>query len=231
MIQPIVTQAIVLSRVNYAEADRIIGFLTADHGKISVIAKGVRKQKSKLAGGIELFSISDISYITGRRDIGTLISSRLKSHFGNIVKTVDSTALAYEIIGLVNKATEEGADSEYFTLAKDSLSALDQPTLSTDIVACWFYAHLLKLSGHQPNLKTDITGNALAESQKYDFDLSEMKFERSQNGLYSAKQIKFLRLCFAAVSPAVIAKIENGDDYAKQAKQLLLSMLRPYVRI
>ena len=45
------TQAIVLRRTNYGEADRILQLLTPE-GKKSVMAKGVRKEKSKLAGGI-----------------------------------------------------------------------------------------------------------------------------------------------------------------------------------
>jgi len=48
------TKAIVLRRTNYGEADRIIQFITPV-GKISAIAKGVRREKSRLAGGIELF--------------------------------------------------------------------------------------------------------------------------------------------------------------------------------
>jgi DNA repair protein RecO (recombination protein O) len=67
------TNGIILARTNYGEADRIITFLTPDHGKVKVIAKAVRKSKSKLAGGIELFSISQISFIIGRGEINTLV--------------------------------------------------------------------------------------------------------------------------------------------------------------
>ena len=78
------TEGIVLSRTDYGEADRIINILTPEQGKIALMARGVRKPKSKLAGGIELFSISDISYIKGKGEIGTLISVRLKKHYANI---------------------------------------------------------------------------------------------------------------------------------------------------
>jgi recombinational DNA repair protein (RecF pathway) len=56
-----------------------------DSGKLSLMAKGVRKVKSKLAGGIELFSTSEITYIPGRGSVGTLVSSRLMRHYGGIV--------------------------------------------------------------------------------------------------------------------------------------------------
>ncbi|MEK7561678.1 MAG: DNA repair protein RecO, partial [Patescibacteria group bacterium] len=77
-----ITKGIVLSRTDYGEADRILSFLTIDHGKVRAIAKGVRKSKSKLAGGIELFSVSDLTLIIGRGELNTLISTRLVRHYG-----------------------------------------------------------------------------------------------------------------------------------------------------
>ena len=64
----LVTDGIVLSRVNYGEADRIIKLLTPEAGKLSLMARGVRKPKSKLAGGIELFSIKPKRHWTQRTD-------------------------------------------------------------------------------------------------------------------------------------------------------------------
>ena len=44
------TEGVVLRRVDYGEADRILTVLTREHGKIGVIARGVRKAGSRLAG-------------------------------------------------------------------------------------------------------------------------------------------------------------------------------------
>ena len=52
-------RAIVLRRTNYGEADRILQLLTPK-GKRSVMAKGARRERSKLAGGIELFALCDV---------------------------------------------------------------------------------------------------------------------------------------------------------------------------
>ncbi|MEJ0073760.1 MAG: DNA repair protein RecO [Candidatus Saccharibacteria bacterium] len=84
-----VTTGIVLTRVDYGEADRIITLITPDQGKLRLMAKGVRRIKSKLAGGIELFSVSNITFIRGRGDIGTLVSSRVLTHYGRIVSDLD----------------------------------------------------------------------------------------------------------------------------------------------
>src|SRR4051794_34279516 len=99
------TQGIVLNRTDFGEADRILTFLTDDHGKVKAMARGVRKAKAKLAGSIELFSVSDLSLIPGRRDMDTLISARLIKHYGNIVRQLERTKVAYDFLKLSDKAT------------------------------------------------------------------------------------------------------------------------------
>ena len=59
------TLGYVLRRTNYGEADRILNIITRQ-GKISAIAKGVRKSKSKLAGNIEIFSLIDFNIHQGK---------------------------------------------------------------------------------------------------------------------------------------------------------------------
>jgi DNA repair protein RecO (recombination protein O) len=124
-VKQLLTEGIILSRIEYGEADRIITVLTPEHGKLRLMARGVRRIKSKLAGGIELFSVSDLSYIKGKGEIGTLVSSRLKTHYGSIVQDLSRVQLGYELIKLINKATEDQPDEEYFNLLRESFKALD----------------------------------------------------------------------------------------------------------
>ena len=75
--QDLKTQAIVLRRTNYGEADRILNILTPQ-GKMAVMARGVRKEKSRLAGGIEMFCLSDIVVHQGRSEFAILTSAKMK---------------------------------------------------------------------------------------------------------------------------------------------------------
>ena len=59
------THALVLRRTNYGESDRILNLITP-LGKFSVVAKSVRKEKSRLAGAVELFTLSDVVIHEGR---------------------------------------------------------------------------------------------------------------------------------------------------------------------
>lgn len=120
------TQGIILSRTNFGEADRILTFLTPDHGKVKAIAKGARKSKSKLAGGIELFSVSDLTLIVGRGEINTLISSRLVDHYGNLAKEINRANVASSLIRSLNKVTEDNAEAAYYELLKKGFDGFGQ---------------------------------------------------------------------------------------------------------
>ncbi len=129
------------------------------------MARGVRKPKAKLAGGIELFSVSDISFIRGRGEIGTLISARLDVHYGRIVQDIDRVQTGYELIKLIDKVTEDEPEDEYFYLMEQALKALDDAGISLDLIRAWFNANLLKLAGHAPNLETTAAGDKLSEGK------------------------------------------------------------------
>lgn len=218
------TQGIVLARTNFGEADRIITFLSPDHGKVRAMVKGVRKSKSKLAGGIELFSVSDLGFIIGRSEIYTLTSSRLNKHYGNIVKDLDRTNFGYEFIKAINKATEEQPEEAYFNLLKDAFEALDDRALDLGIVEAWFGAQLLRLAGHSPNLRSQKSGSKLEAGKKYDFDFDSMSFEPGK--AYTSDQIKFLRLLFSGNQPKILQKIQGAQELSKKVKPLLAPLIQ-----
>jgi len=231
MSQTVNTQGIVLSRTNFGEADRILTILTPDYGKRRLMAKGVRKERSKLAGGIELFSVSYVSYIPGRKEIDTLISTRLNKHYGNIVKDVQRTMLGYELLKRLNRATEDAADEEYFDLLTHTLAALDEPALSLDLVELWFNAQLLKLAGHLPNLKTDVAARKLAADKHYFFDSEAMAFREDQNGDYDANHIKLVRLLFGSESPLPLKHLNDIQTSVMASRQIIRNALETYIRL
>ncbi len=225
-----ITKGIVLSRTDYGEADRILSFLTIDHGKVRAIAKGVRKSKSKLAGGIELFSVSDLTLIIGRGELNTLISTRLVRHYGNIVKNLERTGVAYELLKIVNKATEDEPEAAYFKLLDVGLAALDDPALDINLTKLWFEMQLLKLAGHIPNLHTNSVGAKLADAKTYNVDFEQMCFEPASHGPLAAKHIKFMRLGFRAGKPQTIHRITDAASLAEVCAPIIQTMLRTHVR-
>ena len=205
--------------------------LTPDQGKLSLMARGVRKPKSKLAGGIELFSTSQITYMPGRGEIGTLISARLEKNYAAIVRDINRVQLSYEIIKTINKATEDHPGPEYFGLLQTTFEALNNYKITDELIKTWFQAQLLRHSGHSPNLITDTSGDKLSIDQNYNFDYDHVAFSSQPAGQYLPSHIKFLRLLFSDNTPLALSRVVDSDKLLKKASLLIQTMLQTYIRL
>lgn len=217
-----VTDAIILSRTDYGEADRIITVVTPEFGKLSLLARGVRRIKSKLAGGIELFSVSTITFARGRGELGTLVSTRLKKHYGEIVKDLPRTMLGYDLIKKFHKITEDEPEPAYFELLQQAFEALDDHAVPLPLIRLWFDAQISRLGGHTPNLQTDEQGRKLVADQLYDFDFERMTFVANPlNGRFNANHIKFLRLVFAGNTPKALMQVQGIGKLLEECSPLI----------
>jgi DNA repair protein RecO len=217
----VVAKAIVLKRLDFQEAARIVTFLTRGHGKITLIAKGVRRSKSKLASGIELFSISDITYIPAKKDIGTLVSARLETHFGNIVTDINRTMFAYEALKKIHKITEDEVDEEYFALLAGTMQALDSAQIPQVVTEVWFYVRLLQLTGHGINSHGDNKGSTLVAGQNYLFSYDDMAFYQHPDGSFDDKHIKVMRLA-STHSPQALSKVGGVNELCQDLRPLVV---------
>lgn len=226
----IVTQGIVLARTNFQEADRIVTVLTPDHGKLRIMAKGVRRPKSKLAGGIELFSVSELSVMQGRGEIQTLVSARMIQHFVHIPTDINRTMLGYQFIKTINRTTEDAASEEYYELLYRALIGLNTPALGLPLLEVWFNMQLLKISGTNPNLTTNEHGEKLLVSDTFIFDHETMAFTAHQQGQYDVNCIKFMRLVAASTEPQRLMMITAAHSYTDTCLQLTNTLISSTLR-
>ncbi|HEX7632704.1 MAG TPA: DNA repair protein RecO [Candidatus Saccharimonadales bacterium] len=226
-----VTQAIVLHRTNYGEADRILTLLTPDKGKLRLMARGVRRSKSKLAGGIELFSTTDITFVKGRGDLGTLISTRLLKHYGNIAKNIDRVQLGYDLIKMLDRAIEDEPESEYYHLLEQAFTALDDASIDLELIRSWLQAQLLRQAGHTPNLQTDAAGKALKLEAAYIFDFEAMGFHTHPEGSFTADHIKTLRLLFSENPLLSLHRVQGLLEHVTTVTPLVRTMTSTYIRL
>jgi DNA repair protein RecO len=223
-----IAKSIILKRTNYQDADRIITLLTKEQGKIKVIAKGVRKQKSKLAGGLELLSVSEVSYIQGRSELHTLTSARLIKHYSQIVKDIDRTMMAYRFLGSINKICEDESGQEFFDLLTRGMILLDDFNIQIDLIELWFNLHMLAVTGHQPDLYNDNSGKKLVSNSSYDFDLDTMTFMNSKTDNFNQNHIKLLRLLAEDNSGIKLSKLESADALTVKEDLKLTSLICKY---
>ena len=223
------TKGIVLTRINYSESDRIITVLTDKFGKLRLMVRGARKIKSKMAGGIELFSTIELSFIPAKAEIGTLVSARLINHYGNIIKDINRVQLGYEILKLINKSTEDNSDEAYFDLLGITLSLIDNHEIGSDRIRFWFDAQLLKIAGHTPNLITDENNQPLKKGSKYLFDSERMCFIEAENGRLGENDIKYMRLLFAEPTNLSLFNLNRVETVEAATRPLVEAMFRTYI--
>lgn len=186
------TRGYVLRRTNYGEADRILNIITPN-GKISAIAKGVRKEKSKLAGGIEMFTLTDYNIHVGKSSLGVVTGAKMLRHYGEIIKDLDKVELAAMILKKTSKMAENLDGSEYYNVVDQGLKAMNDGK-NLGIVEAWCLLNLKKAAGEEINLYRDIDGVKLAPEKQYNWDVAEMSFFENKQGKYGADEIKVLRL-------------------------------------
>lgn len=218
-MKPIRTKAIILRRTNYGEADRILQLLTPDYGKISAMAKGVRREKSKLAGAVELFAISDATLVAGKGDIWMLTGAKMDTFFAHIMTDYERIQFAYEVIKQVSRSAEQVSDPAYFTLLQTALGSLDDSSIQLDITVSWFWLQLAILEGQGLNLATDVNGMKLVEDKNYSFDPEAMAFIFRENGEFTTEHIKLLRI-LSAQSPMVVSKVQGITPLLQQVRWL-----------
>ena len=204
------TRAIVLRRTNYGEADRVLRLITP-LGQRSVIAKGARREKSKLAGGIELFGVTDIVINSGRGELGILTSARLVHFYRHILEDYDRLQFGYEAINLVAKASENIDEPEWFGVLSEVFMGLDVPSIPLQLTQSWFYLHYAELTGYELNLERDLAGAMLNQSKTYMYDVGEKGLRLAEQGDLQSQYIKLLRI-LANRPISVIAQIGGIGD-------------------
>ncbi len=225
-MKQITTQAIILKRINFSEADRILTVITNNQGRLSLLAKGVRRSKSKLAGGLELFSVSDVTYIDGRSELKTIISTRLKNHYRNIVKDVSKTMLMYDFLKAFDDVTQHGVENGIFELLNSSLEYLDAEESYMSVVNCWLVFNLLKLDGRSINIEQPMNSSEFKDDMNYDFSYDDMAFIASEKGFFSPKHIKFIRLVDRAETPNKLHKIKDYQSLSSELNQTFTNLLK-----
>ena len=216
------TKAIVLRRTNYGETDRILNVLTPS-GKISVLAKGVRKERSKIAGGIEMFSLSEITVHEGRGELAILTSARTKEFYQGVLANFDRMEAASEIIKRVARAAEQVDSTEYFSLVIQALRAINKGS-DLGLIMAWYYFNLVRISGEQINLYTDTEGDELDADLNYTWDITEKALRASESGKISVNEIKMMRLMISLELPLVL-RVNGAEEMVDELLYIAKSFM------
>jgi DNA repair protein RecO (recombination protein O) len=145
------TEAIVLKRSDFGEADRLLTFFTPYMGKLRAVAKGARKPGSRKAGHLELFSHTRLLLAQGRNlDIITQAET-VEPHLPLREDLLRAT-YAYYVAELVDRFLgDEDENRPVFDLLLAAFSWLGRAD-DLALAARFFELRLLTLVGYRPQL-------------------------------------------------------------------------------
>jgi len=103
------TEAVVLRSMRYGEADRILHLYTPDRGRVSAIAKGVRRARSRFGGRLEPFFRLRIELHEGRGELLTVTGAQTvdgHAHLRGNARALDAAARACDAVGRLFETSE-----------------------------------------------------------------------------------------------------------------------------
>ncbi|NLI60239.1 MAG: DNA repair protein RecO [Clostridiales bacterium] len=165
------TQGVVLRYTNFREADRMITLLSPELGKISVLARGCRKQKSRFLSATELFAYGD--YVLYRKgDFHIMTQANVRDSFYEIRNDFNKLVYSSYILDLTDEVASPGQeDYHLFYLLLQILSYLCYSDLCPKDITHVFEVKLMAHLGYRPVL--DSCMNCGSNSKSYHFDVRE----------------------------------------------------------
>lgn len=145
------SEAIVIGRMDYGEADRILTVYTPQRGKFRVIVKGVRKPLSRLGPHLEYFTRCRLMLARGR-ELDTVTGAETIDHHLGLRSDLDAFGHASHLVEILNRLTEDRQEHEaVYDLLAESLRLLADG-IDPFAIARHYELALLTLLGFKPEL-------------------------------------------------------------------------------
>ncbi|MHB1133440.1 MAG: DNA repair protein RecO [Chloroflexota bacterium] len=145
------TDAIVVRRADFGEADRLLTVYTPHLGKLRLLAKGIRRPVSKMGGHLELFTHSRVLIAKGR-NLDLVTQSETIDAFLPLRDDLLRMTYAHYVAELLDRLTPEHLED--YPLFSGLLTVLRRLAESRqpDIAVRFYEMELLGQLGYQPQL-------------------------------------------------------------------------------
>lgn len=158
-----ITETIILRRSDFQEADRRLTLLTPDRGRLNVIAKGVRRPASRMAGHLELFTLAKV-FVVRRRSLDLVVQAETVQVFPELRTDLSRLPYAYQAVETAHILVQEEVEAHAeFVLLVKVLGAL-ATSAALPLVLAAYKLQLLATLGYQAQLQACARcGNPLSD--------------------------------------------------------------------
>lgn len=225
------TEAVVLARLDYGEADRIVTLFTPQRGKFRVIAKGARKPLSRLGPHLDFFARCTLLLAKGRELDVVSDAATIETH-DRLRTDLDAMGHAAHLAEMVNRLTEDRQEHEaLYDLLVGSLRLLADG-VDPWLVTRHFEWGLLNLLGYRPELYACVSCTAplLAGANGWSSRLGGVLCPLCRPADAGARTVsldaqKILRL-FDREGLSAVAKIRLSESHRSEVEATLGDYLR-----
>jgi DNA repair protein RecO (recombination protein O) len=227
-----VTDAIVLSRFELGEADRVMTLITPEFGKLKVIAKGIRRPTSRLGGSLEPFAELRIALARGRTfDVVTQVS--VGHAFLRLRDRLESAATAWYLAELADRSLEERHAAEpLYLLLRRAYELLDAG-MAPGRVARWYEMHLADELGVRPEVDRCVECDRVLEASeafRWVPPLGGVLCERcpgppAMHAQLSLEGLKLLK-AYQRMDIEALACLRLGTDVEREVESAMRDFLR-----
>ena len=150
-----VTQAIVLRTRSFGESDKIVSFLTENHGKLTGIAKGAKRSRKRFVNSLEPFSLVNLRFQDrAHSNLAFILASDLLFGFKHLMTSLEKISCASYLVEITDGLIGDREENRLvFRHLKDGLIYLEEQAMSLTFITS-FELKLLKLAGYQPLLES-----------------------------------------------------------------------------
>jgi DNA repair protein RecO (recombination protein O) len=202
------TEALVLRRAEYGEADYLLSLYTPDYGKLQVVAKGARKATSRLTGQVEPFSLLRVLLKRGKADLHTLGEVEVLEHYLPLREDLERGVMAHHFLELFDQfgAEGEGHPAAFALLARALVWLCDQEA-DPRLVARYAEFQLLRAMGYEPSLfQCAVSGEELKPEDQF--------FSLEQGGVVAPAQVAGLNVIWLRLEVFKVLRHFSRSDWA-----------------
>lgn len=207
------TESLVIKSYNLAEADRIVVFLTQDHGVIRGVAKGAKRLKSKFGSGLEPFSVVRVEYF--QKDEVELVSIQkieiVRSNFTEASNPDFLQKFSYLGDLLLTFSPPHDPNPTLYRMVRACIDAAAANTGAFLGIGVYFELWLLRLAGFLPDWsKCDDCGRAFDETEETvvaaNHHLTCLRCRRSGAGKPLSGENRYIASAARTLSPVEFVK-------------------------
>lgn len=172
------TEAIVLKNLNYGDAHKIYTLMTRDFGKISAVARGVRKISSRRAGNLDTLNKIVVSITENKDGYRNIQEVKTLKSNKKVKEKLDTSANGFYLADLVQVFVDfDHENNEVYELLDQTLDLLERNHLPISVVVNFFEIQLMKILGYEMALK-----NCAKCKREYKKDWKSVKFNQTFGG-------------------------------------------------